>query len=84
MFNTIDARFCLICVLPARSVYNSSQIEPYTGRLDINDYLKDLQLPHMIDLVEKYDAELMVRRQSICSQAINSGTFSGAILGAQI
>jgi alpha-L-fucosidase len=44
----------------AHNVFNSSQVEPYTGRLEIKDYLTDLQLPQMVDLVEKYNAEIMV------------------------
>jgi hypothetical protein len=45
----------------ARNAFNSSEIEPYTGRLNISDYLQDLQLPQMLDLAELYDTEIMVR-----------------------
>ncbi|KZP28385.1 glycoside hydrolase family 29 protein [Athelia psychrophila] len=43
----------------AHNVFNSSEVEPYTGRLDIDDYLQDLQLPQMLDLAENYDTEIM-------------------------
>jgi hypothetical protein len=64
VYHSIPSRLIwgLSALLPAHNVFNSTQVEPYTGRLDIDDYLKDLQLPHMIDLVEKYDAEIMVCR----------------------
>ncbi|KXN86827.1 Alpha-L-fucosidase [Leucoagaricus sp. SymC.cos] len=35
------------------------QIEPYTGRLNITDYIDDLQVPQMLDLATKYDTEVM-------------------------
>ncbi|KAJ6631221.1 glycoside hydrolase family 29 protein [Mycena sp. CBHHK59/15] len=34
-------------------------LEPYTGRLNISDYIEDLQLPHMMELAVKYDTEIM-------------------------
>ncbi|KAF9442800.1 glycoside hydrolase family 29 protein [Macrolepiota fuliginosa MF-IS2] len=43
----------------AHNAYNNSEIEPYTGRLDIADYLDDLQMPQMLDLVTTYDTEIM-------------------------
>jgi alpha-L-fucosidase len=43
----------------AHNPFNSSELEPYTGRLNISDYLDDLQLPQMLDLVELYDSEIM-------------------------
>jgi alpha-L-fucosidase len=43
----------------ARNPYNSSELEPYTGRLNISDYLNDLQLPQMLILAEQYDTEIM-------------------------
>ncbi|KII95420.1 glycoside hydrolase family 29 protein [Plicaturopsis crispa FD-325 SS-3] len=43
----------------AHNAYNSSEIEPYTGRINISDYLEDLQLPHMLTLAEKYGSEIM-------------------------
>ncbi|KAL0063214.1 hypothetical protein AAF712_009912 [Marasmius tenuissimus] len=43
----------------AHNVFNESQIEPYTGRLDISDYIDDLQLPHMLQLAEQYETEIM-------------------------
>ena len=44
----------------AHNAFNYSKIEPYTGRLNITDYLEDLQLPQMLDLAEIYDTEIMV------------------------
>ncbi|KAG6844767.1 hypothetical protein H0H93_016356, partial [Arthromyces matolae] len=41
------------------SLPECSELEPYTGRLPINDYLDDLQLPHMLDLALKYDTDIM-------------------------
>jgi len=43
----------------AHNAFNTSEVEPYTGRLSINDYLEDLQLPQMLDLAELYDTEIM-------------------------
>ena len=54
----------------AHSAFNSSKIEPYTGRLDISDYLEDLQLPQMLDLAELYDTEIMVRFCSLMKSTI--------------
>ena len=45
----------------AHNPFNPSEIEPYTGRPNISDYLEDLQLPQMLDLAELYDTEIMVR-----------------------
>lgn len=45
----------------AHNAFNDSELEPYTGHLEINDYVDDLQLPHMLDLALKYDTEIMVR-----------------------
>ena len=45
----------------ARNAYNLSQVEPYTGRLDIGDWLRDEQLVKMKILAEKYETEIMVR-----------------------
>lgn len=49
----------------AHNAFNDSILEPYTGRLEINDYLEDLQLPQMLDLALKYDTEIMVRVNDI-------------------
>jgi hypothetical protein len=68
----------------AHNPFNKSQVEPYTGRLEINDYLRDLQLPQMIDVVEKYEAELMVRRLWNYSDQECSIFRSGVILEVQI
>ncbi|KAL0569834.1 hypothetical protein V5O48_012122 [Marasmius crinis-equi] len=43
----------------ARNVFNLSELEPYTGRLEISDYLDDLQLPHMLQLATQYETEIM-------------------------
>ncbi|KAG6840364.1 hypothetical protein C0991_007180 [Blastosporella zonata] len=43
----------------AHNAFNSSQLEPYTGRLEIKDYLDDLQLPHMLELALKYETDIM-------------------------
>jgi len=45
----------------AHNAFNSSEIESYTGRVNISNYLEDLQLPQMLDLAELYDTEIMVR-----------------------
>ncbi|KAJ7660033.1 glycoside hydrolase family 29 protein [Mycena rosella] len=44
----------------AHNAFNvSPALEPYTGRLNISDYLEDLQLPQMVDLAVTYDTEIM-------------------------
>ncbi|KAJ7853737.1 glycoside hydrolase family 29 protein [Mycena leptocephala] len=44
----------------AHNAFNvTPALEPYTGRLNISDYIDDLQLPQMIDLAVKYDTEIM-------------------------
>ncbi|KIM86066.1 glycoside hydrolase family 29 protein [Piloderma croceum F 1598] len=43
----------------AHNAFNSSEFEPYTGRVNISNYLEDLQLPQMLDLAELYDTEIM-------------------------
>ncbi|KDQ56343.1 glycoside hydrolase family 29 protein [Jaapia argillacea MUCL 33604] len=43
----------------AHDAFNLSELEPYTGRLNISDYLVDLQLPHMLSLAETYETEIM-------------------------
>ncbi|KAF5364987.1 hypothetical protein D9758_008190 [Tetrapyrgos nigripes] len=43
----------------AHNAYNNSEIEPYTGHLPIDDYVEDLQFPHMLSLAEKYGTEIM-------------------------
>jgi alpha-L-fucosidase len=45
----------------AHNAFNGTPaLEAYTGRLNISDYIDDLQLPQMIDLAVKYDTEIMV------------------------
>ncbi|KAK0448931.1 glycoside hydrolase family 29 protein, partial [Desarmillaria tabescens] len=43
----------------AHNAFNSSILEPYTGHLEIGDYLDDLQLPQMLELVTTYESEIM-------------------------
>ncbi|KAJ7183877.1 glycoside hydrolase family 29 protein [Mycena filopes] len=43
----------------ALEAFNSSAVQPYTGSFPLNDYIDDLQLPHMLDLATKYDTEIM-------------------------
>ncbi|KAJ6579955.1 glycoside hydrolase family 29 protein [Mycena vulgaris] len=43
----------------ALGAFNSSVVQPYTGALNLTDYIDDLQLPHMLDLATKYDTEIM-------------------------
>jgi alpha-L-fucosidase len=49
----------------AHNAFNNSEVEPYTGRLDINDYIDDLQVPQMLDIALKYDTEIMVSSSDI-------------------
>lgn len=44
----------------AHNAYNDSEIEPYTGRLEGKDYLRDIQLEHMKILAHEYETEIMV------------------------
>ncbi|EIW76474.1 glycoside hydrolase family 29 protein [Coniophora puteana RWD-64-598 SS2] len=43
----------------AHNPYIQSELEPYTGRVPVENYLSDLQLPQMLDLAEKYETEIM-------------------------
>lgn len=43
----------------AHNAYNWSQIEDYTGRVEIEDYIDDLMVPHMSDLLFKYQTSIM-------------------------
>ncbi|KAG8706494.1 hypothetical protein FRC11_008185, partial [Ceratobasidium sp. 423] len=43
----------------ATGAYNHSLIEPYTGRLEGKDYLRDIQLEHMRILAQEYGTEIM-------------------------
>ncbi|XP_006464064.1 hypothetical protein AGABI2DRAFT_209111 [Agaricus bisporus var. bisporus H97] len=43
----------------AHNAFNNSLLEPYTGHLDIDDYIDDLQVPQMLDIALKYDTEIM-------------------------
>lgn len=45
----------------ARNAYNTSEVEPYTGRLEGRDYLRDEQLAQMKILAKQYETEIMVR-----------------------
>jgi alpha-L-fucosidase len=39
--------------------FDLSSTEPYTGYVNISDYLQDLQLPQMLDIALKYDTDVM-------------------------
>ncbi|KAH7325490.1 glycoside hydrolase superfamily [Rhizoctonia solani] len=43
----------------ATGAYNHSLLEPYTGRLEGKDYLRDIQLEHMRILADEYGTEIM-------------------------
>ncbi|KAB5590881.1 Alpha-L-fucosidase [Ceratobasidium theobromae] len=43
----------------ARNAYNESKVEPYTGRIEGKDYLRDIQLAHMKILAHTYETEIM-------------------------
>ncbi|GAB1526106.1 hypothetical protein RhiTH_009272 [Rhizoctonia solani] len=43
----------------ATGAYNHSLIEPYTGRLEGKDYLRDIQQEHMRILTQEYGSEIM-------------------------
>ncbi|KAL0955485.1 hypothetical protein HGRIS_001725 [Hohenbuehelia grisea] len=43
----------------AHNAFNSTEIEPYTGYVNVTDYIDDLQYPHMLDLALRYDTEIM-------------------------
>ncbi|KAF7350653.1 Glycoside hydrolase family 29 protein [Mycena sanguinolenta] len=43
----------------ARDAFNTSLIQPYTGAHPLEDYIDDLQFPHMLELATGYDTEIM-------------------------
>ncbi|KAJ8591044.1 glycoside hydrolase family 29 protein [Rhizopogon salebrosus TDB-379] len=43
----------------AHNAFNASELEPYTGMLNISDYLEDLQYPQMLSLAQDYGTEIM-------------------------
>ncbi|KAF9222359.1 glycoside hydrolase family 29 protein [Gyrodon lividus] len=43
----------------AHNAFNASELEPYTGMLNITDYLEDLQYPQMLSLALDYGTEIM-------------------------
>ncbi|KAH7883390.1 glycoside hydrolase family 29 protein [Phlebopus sp. FC_14] len=43
----------------AHNPFHHSELEPYTGMLNITDYLEDLQYPQMLSLALDYDSEIM-------------------------
>lgn len=45
----------------ARNAFDRSKTEPYTGRLEGKNYLRDIQLGQMRILAETYETEIMVR-----------------------
>jgi alpha-L-fucosidase len=42
------------------NAFNVSELEPYTGILNISNYVEDLQYPQMLSLALDYDTEIMV------------------------
>jgi hypothetical protein len=72
----------------AHNAFNNSEVEPYTGRLNISDYIEDLQVPQLLDIALKYDTEIMVRSlfsqdrdQALVFLRMTSGVTSGAPIG---
>ncbi|KAG2032284.1 glycoside hydrolase family 29 protein [Suillus americanus] len=43
----------------AHNAFNASELEPYTGVLNIDDYVEDLQYPQMLSLARDYGTEIM-------------------------
>ncbi|KAH7912706.1 glycoside hydrolase family 29 protein [Hygrophoropsis aurantiaca] len=43
----------------AHNAFNASEVEPYTGMLNISDFLEDLQYPQMLSLALEYETEIM-------------------------
>ncbi|KIJ11300.1 glycoside hydrolase family 29 protein [Paxillus involutus ATCC 200175] len=43
----------------AHNAFDASELEPYTGMLNITDYVEDLQYPHMLSLALDYGTEIM-------------------------
>ncbi|KAK0471571.1 glycoside hydrolase family 29 protein [Armillaria novae-zelandiae] len=43
----------------AHNAFDGLLLDPYTGRLNITDYIEDIQLPHMLDLAKKYETNIM-------------------------
>ena len=43
----------------AHNAYNWSEIEPYTGLINLTDFITDLQFPQMLSLAQDYDTEIM-------------------------
>ncbi|KAF8131998.1 glycoside hydrolase family 29 protein [Boletus edulis] len=43
----------------AHNPFNHSELEPYTGMLNISDYIQDLQYPQMLSLAVDYGTEIM-------------------------
>jgi hypothetical protein len=69
----------------AMGAFNHSIIEPYTGRLEGKDYLKDIQMEHMRILADEYETEIMVRF-SVSAWLLSFGSTyanSGATLAVQ-
>ncbi len=52
----------------SQNAANTSVLDPYTGRLNISDYIDDIQLPHMLDLAIKYETEIMVQHGASFAQ----------------
>lgn len=76
----------------AHNAFNNSLLEPYTGHLDIDDYIDDLQVPQMLDIALKYDTEIMVSKpysvyigaRNAVYELTNTFMGSGVTLEAQI
>jgi alpha-L-fucosidase len=43
----------------AHNAYNWSQIEPYTGYVEVNDYIQDIQKPQMQMLMDTYGTNVL-------------------------
>ncbi|KAH7929517.1 glycoside hydrolase family 29 protein [Leucogyrophana mollusca] len=43
----------------AHNAFNASEVEPYTGILNISDFIEDLQYPQMLSLALDYETEIM-------------------------
>lgn len=63
----------------ARNPYNYLELEPYTGMVEISDYIQDLQYPHMLSLALDYGSEIMVRQHEVGTFLTDAGS-SGATL----
>lgn len=52
--------FLLGCVRPYSNAYNwSAPLEPYTGYVEVDDFLVDIMKPQMEALFYNYDADIL-------------------------